>query len=166
LRQANKFKVVIPDLTESYSSSSDPPEKSIPICTLTNFPNAVHHTIQWAREKFADLFAIRVEQANVYKSTPEVIRQQIASGDGDLEMIEVLQIFLVTDKPSSYKDCVSWARLKFEELFSNNVSVSFNLYRSSSCSSISHLTLSPAQGLPFGRVRRDDPPPSSLTRQM
>lgn len=38
--------VVIPHLTESYSSSSDPPEKSIPICTLKNFPNAIEHTIQ------------------------------------------------------------------------------------------------------------------------
>ncbi|KAM6141150.1 ubiquitin-like modifier-activating enzyme 1, partial [Erethizon dorsatum] len=38
--------VVIPFLTESYSSSSDPPEKSIPICTLRNFPNVVEHTLQ------------------------------------------------------------------------------------------------------------------------
>lgn len=43
--------VVIPHLTESYSSSSDPPEKSIPICTLTNFPNAIHHTIQVKKKK-------------------------------------------------------------------------------------------------------------------
>lgn len=41
--------VVIPFLTESYSSSQDPPEKSIPICTLKNFPNAIEHTLQWAR---------------------------------------------------------------------------------------------------------------------
>ena len=38
--------VVIPHLTESYSSSQDPPEKSIPICTLKNFPNAIEHTLQ------------------------------------------------------------------------------------------------------------------------
>lgn len=38
--------VVIPKLTESYSSSQDPPEKSIPICTLKNFPNAIEHTLQ------------------------------------------------------------------------------------------------------------------------
>lgn len=38
--------VVIPFLTESYSSSQDPPEKSIPICTLKNFPNAIEHTLQ------------------------------------------------------------------------------------------------------------------------
>jgi ubiquitin-activating enzyme E1 len=33
-------------LTESYSSSQDPPEKSIPSCTVKNFPNAIEHTIQ------------------------------------------------------------------------------------------------------------------------
>ena len=38
--------VVIPHLTESYSSSQDPPEKSIPVCTLKNFPYEIEHTIQ------------------------------------------------------------------------------------------------------------------------
>lgn len=38
--------VVLPSMTESYSSSQDPPEKSIPICTLKNFPNAIEHTLQ------------------------------------------------------------------------------------------------------------------------
>jgi ubiquitin-activating enzyme E1 len=38
--------VVIPHLTESYSSSQDPPEKSIPMCTLKSFPNAIEHTIE------------------------------------------------------------------------------------------------------------------------
>ena len=48
--------VVIPDLTESYSSSRDPPEKSIPICTLKNFPNQIEHTLQWARDLFEGTF--------------------------------------------------------------------------------------------------------------
>jgi len=38
--------VILPFKTESYSSSQDPPEKGIPICTLKNFPNAIEHTIQ------------------------------------------------------------------------------------------------------------------------
>ncbi|XP_021237426.1 ubiquitin-activating enzyme E1 Y-like, partial [Numida meleagris] len=38
--------VVVPFLSESYSSSQDPPEKAIPICTLKNFPNAIEHTLQ------------------------------------------------------------------------------------------------------------------------
>ena len=47
---------MIPKLTESYSSSQDPPEKSIPICTLKNFPNAIEHTLQWARDMFEGTF--------------------------------------------------------------------------------------------------------------
>jgi ubiquitin-activating enzyme E1 len=43
-------------MTESYGSSRDPPEKSIPICTLKNFPNAIEHTLQWARDLFEGVF--------------------------------------------------------------------------------------------------------------
>lgn len=46
------FQVVLPFVTESYSSSQDPPEKSIPICTLKNFPNAIEHTLQVNWESF------------------------------------------------------------------------------------------------------------------
>lgn len=38
--------VVLPNATESYGSSQDPPEKTVPICTLHNFPNAIEHTLQ------------------------------------------------------------------------------------------------------------------------
>ena len=38
--------VVIPRVTESYSSSQDPPEKETPSCTVKNFPNAIQHTIE------------------------------------------------------------------------------------------------------------------------
>uniref|UniRef100_A0A4W5PU20 Ubiquitin-activating enzyme E1 C-terminal domain-containing protein n=1 Tax=Hucho hucho TaxID=62062 RepID=A0A4W5PU20_9TELE len=58
--------VVIPFLTESYSSSQDPPEKSIPICTLKNFPNAIEHTLQWARDEFEGLFKQPSENAMQY----------------------------------------------------------------------------------------------------
>ena len=43
--------VVVPRMTESYGSSRDPPEKSIPVCTLKNFPNAIEHCIQWSRDE-------------------------------------------------------------------------------------------------------------------
>lgn len=48
--------VVLPFLTESYSSSRDPPEKSIPLCTIQNFPSSIAHTIEWSLNKFKKLF--------------------------------------------------------------------------------------------------------------
>ena len=44
--------VVLPHQTESYGDSVDPPEESIPMCTLHNFPNQIEHCIEWARDIF------------------------------------------------------------------------------------------------------------------
>jgi ubiquitin-activating enzyme E1 len=58
--------VIVPHLTESYASSRDPPEKSIPTCTLHHFPNTIDHTIQWARDIFEGLFHNQAENVNGY----------------------------------------------------------------------------------------------------
>eukprot|EP00571_Detonula_confervacea_P000614 CAMPEP_0172319668 /NCGR_PEP_ID=MMETSP1058-20130122/38333_1 /TAXON_ID=83371 /ORGANISM="Detonula confervacea, Strain CCMP 353" /LENGTH=1432 /DNA_ID=CAMNT_0013034763 /DNA_START=69 /DNA_END=4364 /DNA_ORIENTATION=+ len=56
--------VVVPHESESYGSSSDPPEPDIPVCTLKNFPYEISHTIQWARDLFDGYFHRRPRQAN------------------------------------------------------------------------------------------------------
>ena len=65
--------VVIPHLTESYGASQDPPEKEIPICALKNFPNAIEHTFQWARDLFAGLFKQAPENAALYLMDPTFV---------------------------------------------------------------------------------------------
>ena len=58
--------VILPNLTESYSSSQDPPEKSIPVCTIKNFPYLIEHTIQWSRDLFEGLFSQPTAAANQF----------------------------------------------------------------------------------------------------
>jgi ubiquitin-activating enzyme E1 len=53
--------VVIPFVSESYSSSSDPPEEDIPLCTLKSFPYQPEHCVAWARSKFDQLFSADVK---------------------------------------------------------------------------------------------------------
>jgi ubiquitin-activating enzyme E1 len=65
--------VVIPHLTESYSDSQDPPEKGIPLCTLKNFPNAIEHTLQWARDTFEELFQNNAQNANSFLSQADFL---------------------------------------------------------------------------------------------
>ncbi|ORX81993.1 ubiquitin-activating emzyme E1 [Basidiobolus meristosporus CBS 931.73] len=113
--------VVIPFLTESYSSSQDPPEKSIPICTLKNFPNAIEHTIQWARDLFEGLFKQQPENTNLYLSQSNYIEQLLKQGGSQKDVLDGITSCLVTAKPSSFQDCVAWARLQFEELYHNNI---------------------------------------------
>lgn len=113
--------VVIPHLTESYASSIDPPEKSIPVCTLRHFPNEITHTIQWARDKFEGLFTNDVMDAHKFLIDSNYLEALLSKKSSCT--LETLQSIKSTfeQRPSSFVDCIQWARLKFEELFTNQI---------------------------------------------
>ncbi|XP_055705856.1 ubiquitin-like modifier-activating enzyme 1 [Phlebotomus papatasi] len=116
------IQVIVPYLTESYNSSQDPPEKSIPICTLKNFPNAIEHTLQWARDIFEGVFKQAAENASQYISDPSFIERVIKlPGLQPLETLESVKAALVDDKPHSFHDCVKWARFHWQEQYSNQI---------------------------------------------
>lgn len=112
--------VVVPDLTESYSSSQDPPEKTIPVCTLKNFPNQIEHTIQWAREQFDELFVRPAENVNQYLSQPDYLGSLAQTGDASrVAQIAQIKSYLVDERPKTFEACVVWARQQFEEHYAN-----------------------------------------------
>ncbi|CAO1619344.1 unnamed protein product [Parajaminaea phylloscopi] len=113
--------VVVPNLTESYSSSQDPPEKMIPVCTLKNFPNQIEHTIQWGREQFDDYFVRPAENVNQYLSQPDYLEVAMKSDGNKKEQFEQLKEFLVDQRPLTFDACIVWARLKFEENYNNSI---------------------------------------------
>lgn len=114
--------VVIPKVTESYSSSQDPPEKSIPICTLKNFPNAIEHTLQWARDMFEGTFTQAPLTASQYVEDPAFKDKTLAlPGAQPLETLQTVRKLILQEKPDDFKDCVAWARLFWQELFHNQI---------------------------------------------
>ncbi len=115
--------VVIPDLTESYSSSQDPPEKSIPICTLKNFPNQIEHTLQWARDMFEGTFTHGPTSALQFLSDDNFVDKTLADGRSGqaADTLETVKQLLVTERPKNFDECVAWARLLFQELFLNQI---------------------------------------------
>ncbi len=113
--------IVVPHLTENYGATRDPPEKSIPVCTLKNFPNQIQHTLQWARDWFEGEFKQTAEEVNNYLSqTPEEYLQSLQPNT-KTETLKKVRTTLVDERPMSFEDCVTWARLKFEELFNNQI---------------------------------------------
>jgi len=112
--------VVLPHLTESYGSSRDPPEKSIPVCTLKNFPNAIEHTIQWSRDRFEGLFKQSAEDVNSYLSQPDYLTSLGRQPGVRKPTLEGIKANL-SDRPITFEECVVWARLKFEEDFHNSI---------------------------------------------
>jgi len=113
--------VVLPHLTESYSSSQDPPEQSFPMCTLRSFPNKIEHTIAWARELFETSFVKSAETANLYLSQPNYLETTLKQGGNEKATLETIRDFLVTDKPLSFEDCIIWARMLFEKQYNNAI---------------------------------------------
>lgn len=114
--------VVVPFLTESYSSSQDPPEKSIPICTLKNFPNAIEHTLQWARDNFEGLFRQSAENAAQYISDAQFVERTLKlPGVQPLEVLESVKTALVDERPNNFADCVAWTRCHWQEQYSNQI---------------------------------------------
>ncbi|CAL7947644.1 unnamed protein product [Xylocopa violacea] len=113
--------VVVPYLTESYSSSQDPPEKSIPICTLKNFPNAIEHTLQWARDNFEGLFRQAAENAAQYISDSQFLERTLKlPGTQPQEVLESVRTALV-ERPRNFADCIAWARCHWQEQYNNQI---------------------------------------------
>lgn len=113
--------VIIPLLTESYSSSRDPPEKSIPLCTLRSFPNKIDHTIAWAKSIFQGFFADSPENVNLYLTQSNFVESTLKQS-GDIKgILETINAYLTTDKPYTFEDCIRWARLQFQDKFSNDI---------------------------------------------
>lgn len=113
--------VVLPMLTESYSSSQDPPEQSFPMCTLRSFPNKIEHTIAWARELFDTNFVKSAETVNLYLTQPNFVESSLKQAGNEIATLETLRDYLKNERALTFEDCVSWARMLFEKQYNNAI---------------------------------------------
>ena len=140
-------------MTESYGSSRDPPEKSIPVCTLKNFPNQIEHTIQWARDLFEGYYKQSAEDVNSYLSQPDFLSSLERQPGVRKPTLEAIRTNLV-EKPISFEQCIVWARLKFEELFHHSIAqLLYNF----------PLDMMTSSGAPFWSGPKRPPAPLSFT---
>ncbi|KAF3852132.1 hypothetical protein F7725_005487 [Dissostichus mawsoni] len=109
--------IIVPNLTESYNSHG-PPEEEIPFCTLKSFPSVIEHTIQWARDKFENLFVHKPSMYNSFwqtHSSADAVLQKMQVGESLEGAFQVVK--LLSKRPSQWDQCVVNARLKFEKYF-------------------------------------------------
>lgn len=142
--------VVLPRLTESYSSSQDPPEQSFPMCTLRSFPNRIEHTIAWAKDLFHTYFSGNPEVVNMYLTQKDYLGSALKQSGNEKQTLETLRDYLSVEKPTTYDDCIEWARTQFEKQYNNAISqLLYNFPKDSKTSS----------GQPFwsGPKRAPDP---------
>ncbi|KAM1051387.1 hypothetical protein TB2_032498 [Malus domestica] len=115
--------MVIPHLTENYGASRDPPEKQAPMCTVHSFPHNIDHCLTWARSEFEGLLEKVPAEVNAYLTNPnEYIAAMKNAGDAQARNnLESVIECLDKERCETFQDCISWARLKFEDYFANRV---------------------------------------------
>eukprot|EP01071_Lankesteria_metandrocarpae_P003287 Lankesteria_metandrocarpae@DN2870_c0_g1_i1.p1 len=140
--------VVLPRMTESYGDSQDPPEESIPLCTLRHFPNQIEHTIEWSRDTFEGLFVDGPQQAATFVKDPTAYMDNLAR-EGTVafqrerlqKMYDVLSLLpSVSGGEDAYVSCLKAGLVMFHDFFYIRVSqLLFNF-------PLDHVT---AEGAPF-----------------
>lgn len=107
--------VVVPNLTESYGSSRDPPPKETPVCLLHSFPNNIEHCLQWAREEaFEGYFVKDCDIVNNYLTKPEYLES--VAPTLKMSTLETLERSLVK-RETTWDACIAWARIEFEKRY-------------------------------------------------
>lgn len=116
--------VVLPHKTATYADIVDPPEESIPLCTIKNFPHQVEHCIEWSREVFTSLFEAPARDAQLFAKDGDAFLRDMTS-DGNphtqRQRLERLKETAALAKSGSLRECAHAARRAFETLFANQV---------------------------------------------
>ena len=57
----------------------------------------------------------------MYLSQPNFLESTLKNSGNQLEILQTLQSFLVTERPLVFEECIIWARLEFEKRFTNEI---------------------------------------------
>ncbi|CRH02680.1 ubiquitin-activating enzyme E1, putative [Plasmodium relictum] len=112
--------VIIPFLTQSYNDSYDPPEDSIPLCTLKHFPYDIVHTIEYARDIFQGLFYNTPLNIQQFLNNKKDYIKKIEEEGNNATLLETLQNVINTLKEVSNQCSFEFCIKKAVDLFHTN----------------------------------------------
>jgi len=116
--------MIIPHKTQCYSDSQDPPEESIPLCTLRHFPNQIEHCIEWARDQFNTLFCDRAQDTIAYLADSKKFIAQLKQNtttSGAKSQLEEIERVINLAAENSFERCLQVARDFFDHLFDHDI---------------------------------------------
>ncbi|CAF1348799.1 unnamed protein product [Rotaria sp. Silwood1] len=116
--------VVVPFLTESYSSTNDPSDSTVDLSTAINFPISINHIIQWVLYTFSDLFTMPAQQVEEFAHDSKGFAERTAKKPSEYEKNEIVgnvKHILVENRPRNFTDYIKWSRNLFEQQFHNAI---------------------------------------------
>jgi ubiquitin-activating enzyme E1 len=121
---------IIPKKTITYGEIEDPPQESIPMCTIKNFPNNYIHCVEWALEVFHSIFSQTISDIIEIKKDKNSWIEQISmlNNNNIFERISKVNLFLNhLNKPNN--EMISGIINEiYEEFYNNPISVLLNSF--------------------------------------
>ncbi|KAJ3425836.1 ubiquitin-like modifier-activating enzyme [Anaeramoeba flamelloides] len=117
--------VQIPYLTQTYGDYRDPPEESVPFCTLKSFPNLIEHCIEWSRDKFETLFTMKIKAIETLISQFDSIQGYLKVGKENNKINQFLGVKqankILNNYPKHFETCIHFGRVIFEQWFVHKI---------------------------------------------
>ena len=116
--------MIIPHKTKCYGDSQDPPEESIAMCTLRNFPSLIEHCIEWGRNAFNNIFVDTPNNAALYIEKPDQFvaeQKKETTIEGVKVTLEGIKKLVDLKKTADFSICIQIARDYFEEFFNHQI---------------------------------------------
>jgi ubiquitin-activating enzyme E1 len=110
--------MIVPHVTSCYNDTQDPPEESIPMCTLRNFPALIEHCIEWGRDHFNGYFTNVVKEAHKLLTDPSGFYNDLKKeGNTSFQLEKVIAIKKLVEVAStrSFEKCIELAIERFTE---------------------------------------------------
>jgi ubiquitin-activating enzyme E1 len=112
--------MIVPHVTSCYNDTQDPPEESIPMCTLHNFPAMIEHCIEWGRDHFNGYFADIVKDAHKLIEDPSNFYAELKKEGNvtfQLEKLTTIKKLIEISLIKSFDHCIEIAIEKFTDNF-------------------------------------------------
>ena len=114
--------IVVPHVSENYGASRDAPETEIPVCTVSNLPYMIEHTVEFMRSLFVDLFMEQPADALAFLMDPAKYAERTRSNRVTrMTTLAHLRTNLLTERPTVFDDCIMFGRRLFDNVFCQRI---------------------------------------------
>ena len=123
--------MIVPHKTQCYGDSQDPPEESIPMCTLRNFPNQIEHCIEWGRDMFNKMFTDSPSNTSAYLTNSGEFMSQLIQNNtvtAQKNAMEEIKKLIDLKKTADFNRCIDLAREHFEINFNHSIRNLLNMF--------------------------------------
>ena len=116
--------MIVPHVTSCYNDTQDPPEESIPMCTLHNFPAMIEHCIEWGRDHFSGYFSDIIRDAHKFVAEPNTFFTDLAKEGNitvQLEKLKSVKKLIELSATKNFDKCIEFAVESFTENFDHKI---------------------------------------------